>query len=155
VVEADIQGVFDPREHDWRLKMRGVRIDDRAFLGLIRTWLKAGMLETDGRVLHPDTGTPQGGVVSPVLAHGSVHDAVDLWCAQVVKPRCRGEALLSRYADDLVCAVRFRSEADWVYQALPQRLGTCTREVACVQPTAGRESLFGLCLICTLHDDDC
>ncbi|MGH8059185.1 MAG: reverse transcriptase domain-containing protein [Candidatus Entotheonellia bacterium] len=130
MVEADIQGVFDPREHDWRLQRRGVRIDERAFLGLIRTWRNAGRLETDGRVLHPDTGTPPGGVVSPVLAHGSVHDAVDLWCEQVVKPQSRGEAVLSRDADDLVCAVRFRSEADWVYQALPQRLGKVTREVA-------------------------
>jgi retron-type reverse transcriptase len=49
--------------------MLRVRIEDRAFLGLIRTWLKAGILETDGRVIHPDTGTPQGGVVSPVLAN--------------------------------------------------------------------------------------
>ena len=71
VVEADIQGFFDHMDHDWLLKMLRVRIDDRAFLGLIRTWLKAGILETDGRVIHPDTGTPQGGVVSPVLANVS------------------------------------------------------------------------------------
>ena len=70
VVEADIQGFFDHMDHDWRLKMLRLRIDDRAFLGLIRKWLKAGMLETDGRVIHPDTGTPQGGVVSPVFANG-------------------------------------------------------------------------------------
>ena len=68
MVEADIQGVFAHRDHDWRRKMRRVRIDDRAVLGLIRQWLKAGILETDGRVMHPDTGTPPGGVVSPVLA---------------------------------------------------------------------------------------
>jgi group II intron reverse transcriptase/maturase len=66
VVEADIQGFFDHMDHDWLLKMLRVRIDDRAFLDLIRKWLKAGILETDGRVLHPDTGVPQGGVVSPV-----------------------------------------------------------------------------------------
>jgi RNA-directed DNA polymerase len=66
VVEADIQGFFDHMDHDWLLKMLRLRIDDRAFLGLIRKWLKAGILETDGRVIHPDTGTPQGGVVSPV-----------------------------------------------------------------------------------------
>ena len=64
-----MQGFFDHRDQDWRLKMRRVRSDDRAFLGLIRKWLKAEILETDGRVIHPDTGTPQGGVVSPVLAH--------------------------------------------------------------------------------------
>ncbi len=100
VVEADIQGFFDHMDHGWRLEMLRLRIDDRAFLGLIRKWLKAGILETDGRVLHPDTGTPQGGVVSPVLATVYLHYALDLWFAKVVKPHCRGEALISRYADD-------------------------------------------------------
>jgi retron-type reverse transcriptase len=71
VVEADMQGFFDPRDQDWLRKRLRVRIDDRAVLGLPRTWLNAGMLETDGRVIHPDTGTPQGGVRSPVLAHVS------------------------------------------------------------------------------------
>jgi retron-type reverse transcriptase len=69
VVEADIPGFCDHMDHNWLLEMRRVRIDDRAFLGLIRKGLKAGMLETEGRVLHPDPGTPQGGVVSPVLAN--------------------------------------------------------------------------------------
>ncbi len=110
--------------------MLRLRIDDRAFLGLIRKWLKAGILETDGRVLHPDTGTPQGGVVSPVLATVYLHYALDLWFAKVVKPHCRGEALISRYADDLVCAFRFRSDAEWFYQVLPKRLGKFKLEVA-------------------------
>jgi RNA-directed DNA polymerase len=69
VVEADIQGFFDHMDHDWVLEMPRLRIDDRAFLGLIQKWLKAGILETDGRVIHLDTGTPQGGVISPVLAN--------------------------------------------------------------------------------------
>jgi retron-type reverse transcriptase len=66
VVEADMQGFFDHMDQDWRLKMLRLRIDDRALLGLIRKWLRAGVLETAGRVVHPDTGVPQGGVVSPV-----------------------------------------------------------------------------------------
>jgi RNA-directed DNA polymerase len=130
VVEADIQGFFDHMDHDWLLKMLQLRIDDRAFLGLIRKWLKAGILETDGRVIHPDTGVPQGGVVSPVLANVSLHYALDLWFEKVVKPRCQGEALLRRYADDLVCAFRFRTDAEWFYQALPRRLGKFKLEVA-------------------------
>jgi group II intron reverse transcriptase/maturase len=65
VVEADIRGFFEHMDHDWVLKMLGERIDDRAFLGLIRKWLKAGILDTDGQVLHPDTGTPQGGITTP------------------------------------------------------------------------------------------
>ena len=94
VVEADIKGFFDHMDHDWVLEMLRLRIDDRAFLGLIRKWLKAGILETDGRVIHPDTGVPQGGVVSPVLANVYLHYAVDLWFEKVVKPHCRGEAAL-------------------------------------------------------------
>jgi retron-type reverse transcriptase len=69
VVEADRQGVFDPMDHGWLLEMRRLRIGDRALLGLIRKWRTAGILETGGRGLPPDTGTPQGGVVSPVLAN--------------------------------------------------------------------------------------
>ena len=69
MVEADIQGFFDHLDHDKRLEMLALRIDDRAFLGWIRGWLKAGILETDGAVIHPEEGTPQGGSVSPVLAN--------------------------------------------------------------------------------------
>ena len=65
MVEADIKGCFDNIDHDWLIKMLEERIDDRAFTRLIRKWLKAGILERDGKVLHPMTGTPQGGVVTP------------------------------------------------------------------------------------------
>ena len=75
---------------------RRVRIDDRALLHLICTWLKAGIVDTDGQVVPPETGTPQGGTVSPVLANVSLHSALDIWFEKVVKPRCRGEARLCR-----------------------------------------------------------
>jgi hypothetical protein len=130
VVEADIQGFFDPMDHDWRLKMLGLRIDDRACLGRIRQWLKAGILETAGRGIHPATGVPHGGGVSPVLANVYLHEALDLWFEKVVKAQCQGEALISRYADDLVGALRFRSAAERFDQALPKRLGKFTLEVA-------------------------
>jgi RNA-directed DNA polymerase len=130
VVEADIRGFFDHMDHDWLLEMLRLRIDDRAFVGLIRKWLKAGILETDGRVIHPDTGVPQGGVVSPVLANVYLHYALDLWFEKRVKPQCRGEALMWRYADDWVCAFRYRSDAEWFYKALPERLATFKLEVA-------------------------
>jgi group II intron reverse transcriptase/maturase len=69
VVEADIKGFFDNMDHEWLVRMLAERIDDRAFLGLIRKWLRAGILDTTGTIIHPVTGTPQGGVVSPVLSN--------------------------------------------------------------------------------------
>ena len=61
VVEAEIKGFFDNMDHEWLGRMLAERIDDRAFLGLIRKWLRAGILDTTGAILHPVTGTPQGG----------------------------------------------------------------------------------------------
>ena len=107
VVEADIQGFFDNLDHDWLLKMLAERIDDQALLHLIAKWLKAGVLDTDGKVLHPTTGSPQGGIISPVLANIYLHYALDLWFHKVVRPQCRGEACLIRYADDFVCAFEY------------------------------------------------
>ena len=130
VVEADIQGVFDNIQHAWLIRMLQERVEDGALLRLIRKWLQAGVLETDGQVMHPATGTPQGGVISPILANVSLHDALDLGLQQVVKPRCRGEACLIRYADDGVAAFQDQAEADRFDQELGRRLGKCGREVA-------------------------
>jgi RNA-directed DNA polymerase len=69
VVEADIKGCFDNLEHGWLRRMLGERMEDGAFLRLIRQWLRAGVLDTDGPVLHPVTGPPPGGILSPILAH--------------------------------------------------------------------------------------
>ena len=77
-------------------------------LRLIKKWLKAGVLDTDGQVIHPATGTPQGGIVSPILANVYLHYVLDLWFHKVVKKYCRGEACLIRYADDFVCAFQYR-----------------------------------------------
>ncbi len=130
LVEADIRGFFEHMDHDWLLRMLSQRIDDSAFLRLIRKWLKAGILDTDGSVLHPVTGTPQGGIVSPVLANLYLHPALDLWFERVVKPRCRGEAHLWRYADDVVCAFRVRDDAEQFFKELPKRLAKFGLEVA-------------------------
>jgi len=83
-------------DHTWLVDMWRERSDDRAFLHLLCTWRKAGMVDTDGQVVHPETGTPPGGTVSPVLATVSLHYALDIWFEQVVQPRCRGEARLCR-----------------------------------------------------------
>jgi RNA-directed DNA polymerase len=99
-------------DHDERVKMLSLRLDDRAFLRLIRKWLKAGCLSTDGQVSHPETGTPQGGVISPVLAKVYLHYALDRWFEEVVKPLLAGEALLCRFADDWVGAFRYQEDAE-------------------------------------------
>jgi len=130
VVEADIKGFFDTIEHDGLLEMLKLRIDDRAFLELIRKWLKAGVLDTDGHVLHPVTGTPQGGIVSPILANVYLHYGLDLWFERIVKPRCGGQAILIRYADDFVCAFQYRNDAERFYRVLPKRLQKFGLQVA-------------------------
>ena len=96
IVEADIRGFFNNISHEWMVRMLAERIDDRALLWLIKKWLKAGVLDTDGQVLHPATGTPQGGIVSPILANVYLHYALDLWFERVVKQHCRGEACLTQ-----------------------------------------------------------
>lgn len=130
IVEADIKGFFDHMDHEWLLRMLGERVDDKAFLNLIRKWLKAGVLETDGKVIHPDSGTPQGGVISPVLANIYLHFALDLWFEKVVKRHSPGDALMIRYADDFVCAFRYRNDATQFYRALPERLEKFKLEIA-------------------------
>jgi len=122
LVEADISGYFDNIDHTWLLKMLAERVDDKSFLWLIEKWLKAGVLETDGKVLHPITGTPQGGIVSPILANIYLHFALDLWFQKVVIPHCSGEACLIRYADDFVCAFEREEDAKRFYDVLGERL---------------------------------
>ena len=130
VVEADITGCFDTIEHAWMIRMLAERIDDRARLRLIKQWRTAGVLDTDGQVRHPVTGTPQGGIVSPIVANVSRHDALDRWFEKVVKHQCRGEACRIRYADDFVCACERQEEGERFYTMLGQRLGTCGLELA-------------------------
>jgi RNA-directed DNA polymerase len=89
VVEADIKGFFDNLSHEWLMRMLGERIDDQAILRLIKKWL-SGVLDTDGKVLRPEGGTPQGGIISPILANVYLHYALDLWFAKVFQRSCRG-----------------------------------------------------------------
>ena len=130
IVEADIKGYFDQINHDWLIKMLSERINDEHFLRLIRKWLKAGILDTDGRVIHPATGTPQGGIVSPILANVYLHYVLDLWFEKVIKPNCKGSVYLCRYADDFVVLFQYKREAEWFYRELPKRLGKFDLELA-------------------------
>jgi len=130
IVEADIRGFFDRINHDWMIRMLGERINDSAFLRLIAKWLKAGIMEETGEVIHPVTGTPQGGIVSPVLANIYLHYALDLWFERKVRPSMHGRAMLMRYADDFVCAFESHAEAQAFMGMLSERLGKFGLELA-------------------------
>jgi len=122
IVEADIKGFFDNISHEWLIKMLEQRVDDKAFIRLITKWLKAGVLDTDGKVIHPVTGSPQGGVISPVLANIYMHYVLGLWFEKVYRKQCRGKAYICMYADDFICAFENKSDADRFYAELEKRL---------------------------------
>jgi RNA-directed DNA polymerase len=122
VVEADIKGFFENIDHDWLERMLSQRVDDQAFLRLIRKWLKAGILEEAGRVIHPAAGTPQGGIISPVLANIYLHYALDLWVEKVVPKGLRGAHVYMRYADDFVVGFEYGGDAERFFDELPERL---------------------------------
>ncbi len=121
IVEADIRGFFDNIDHDLLIEMLSRKIDDKAFMRLIIKWLKAGVLQ-EGKVINPATGTPQGGIISPILANIYLHYVLDEWFEEVVKAHCRGDAYLCRYADDFVCAFQYEDDARRFYKALGLRL---------------------------------
>ena len=130
VVDADIKGFFDHIDHDWLMRMLEQRIDDSRFLGLIRKWLKAGILEEDAQVVYPVTGTSQGGIVSAVLANIYLHYVLDLWFEQVIKPSCRGDVIMMRFADDFICCFQYHDEAQRFYNVLGNRVGKFKLELA-------------------------
>jgi RNA-directed DNA polymerase len=121
VVEADIKGFFDNLDHEWIVKMLEQRIDDKALISLIKKWLKAGILDTDGKTLHPITGSPQGGIISPMLANIYLHYVLILWFEKAVKKHCKGKAHLCVYADDFVCVFEYDYDAQRFYKALSKR----------------------------------
>jgi len=130
IVEADIKGFFDNMDHEWLMKMLAQRIEDKALLHLINQWLKARIMTPENGFEKPSSGTPQGGVISPILANIYLHYALDLWFEKRVKPRLKGRAMLIRYADDFVVAFQYRSEAREFYRELPSRLKIFNLDVA-------------------------
>src|SRR5207302_7463084 len=98
------------------------RMRDGVLLRLIGKWLNAGVLE-DGGLSYPDKGTPQGGVISPLLANVYLHYVLDAWFEQEVKPRLRGRAFLIRYADDFIMGFACEEDACRVLEVLPKRFG--------------------------------
>ena len=130
IVEADIKSFFNNIDHELLLEMLSKRIDDKPFLNLIRKWLKAGILEADGQVIHPVTGTPQGGVVSAILANIYLHHVIDIWFEETVRKHCSGQVYYCRYADDFVCAFQHAKDAKHFYEVLGKRLARFGLQVA-------------------------
>jgi hypothetical protein len=98
------------------------KIADRPFIRLIRKWLKAGILEVDGKIINPATGCPQGGIVSPILSNIYLHFVLDLWFEKRVKPKSQGYVKYIRFADDSICAFQYLSEAKQYLHDLKKRL---------------------------------
>ena len=121
-LEVDIKSFFDTLVHSIVRDLLRHRVRDGVLLRLIGKWLNAGVLE-EGRVMRSDLGTPQGGVVSPLLANIYLHEVLDVWFEQTVKPRLRGQAFLVRYADDFVIVFSCEADARRVEEVLPKRFG--------------------------------
>lgn len=121
VVDVDIKGFFNHVNHEWLMKFLDLRIGDPNIHRLVRRMLKAGIQE-EGEFEPTEEGTPQGSVVSPVLANIYLHYVLDLWFAVAVKKQCRGQAEIVRFADDFVCCFQYKEEAERFFEALRIRL---------------------------------
>jgi len=122
VIEQDVQRFFDTLDKAQLRTFLRRRVRDGVLLRLIGKWLNAGVLE-DGAVWYPEAGTPQGGVISPLLANIFLHEVLDVWFDQDIKPRLKGRAVLIRYADDAVLGFSQEEDARRVLAVLPKRFG--------------------------------
>ena len=120
VLEADIRSFFDKMVHQHLRSFLDGRVRDGVIRRAIDKWLKAGVME-EGRIHFPEDGSPQGGVISPLLANIYLHEVLDMWFENVVKPRLRGRARLIRYADDFVICFEREDDARRVAEVLPKR----------------------------------
>jgi group II intron reverse transcriptase/maturase len=121
VLEVDVEKFFDRLDHAKLRQILQQRVRDGVVLRLIGKWLNAGVLE-DGSIVRPESGTPQGGVISPILANIYLHEVLDQWFEHQVKPRLASKAVLVRYADDAVFLLANEQDARRVLAVLPKRL---------------------------------
>lgn len=144
VLEVDIRSFFDTLDHGQLRAILRKRVQDGVLLRLIGKWLHAGVME-DGGVTYPDAGTPQGGVISPLLANIFLHEVLDAWFENAVTPRLRGRAFLVRYADDVTAVFSQEEDARRVWAVLPKRFACYgltlhpekTRLIAFRRPSGG------------------
>jgi group II intron reverse transcriptase/maturase len=121
VLDADIRGFYDTISHEWLVKFIEHRIGDRRIVNLIKRWLKAGIMEA-GEWIQSEEGTPQGGLISPILANIYLHYAFDLWIHQWRRQPGREEVIVVRYADDIVIGFGKRTEAQQFQRELTERM---------------------------------
>ena len=129
VVEADIRSFFDTLDHDWLIRFLEHDIADKKFIGVIKLFLKAGVME-DGKTLEKESGSPQGNGASPILSNIYLHYVLDLWFEKIIKKEAKGEAYLIRYADDFVCCFQHKGDAEMFYKSLPERFAKFGLELA-------------------------
>jgi len=129
VLEADIKSFFDNVVHDWLMTFLSRDIADKNFLRYIKRFLIGGVMEGT-KWCESDKGTPQGGLISPVLANVYLHYVLDQWVEEVLKKRLKGEVYYVRYADDFVFMFQYENEATEVLKQLKTRLGEFGLEVA-------------------------
>jgi len=129
ILDCDIKGFFDNVDHGWLMKFLEHDIADRNFLRYIVRFLKAGVM-VNGRLEDTSVGTPQGGLISPVLANVYLHYVLDLWFEKWIKKQLKGEGYLVRYADDFIIMFEYEDEAKAVYEALKERLAKFGLELA-------------------------
>jgi len=129
IVDTDIKGFFDSVDHKLLIEFIGLRIADPNIKRLIVRFLKAGVMEQDS--YEPTLkGTPQGAIISPILANLYLHYVLDLWFSRVVKKYCQGETYLVRYADDFVCCFQYKEDALKFHKALQARLNKFNLQLA-------------------------
>lgn len=122
VLDADIRKYFDRIDHGQLRKILDRRVRDGVIRRLIDKWLKAGVWE-EGRRFVPESGTPQGGVISPLLSNIYLHEVLDDWFMTSVQPRMEGRTRIFRFADDFLLVFASRRDAERVLEVLPKRLG--------------------------------
>jgi group II intron reverse transcriptase/maturase len=120
VLEVDIRSFFDALDHGHLRSFLDQRVRDGVIRRTIDKWLAAGVME-EGAIRYPDSGSPQGGVISPILSNVYLHEVLDGWFEAVVRPRLRGEAFLVRYADDATLVFAREDDARRVLDVLPKR----------------------------------
>ena len=121
IVDLDIKGFFDNIDHEWLIKFLEYRINDRVYIRYIKRFLKSGILE-QGKLLKSEKGTPQGGIISPVLGNIYLHFVLDDWFEKIVEKQTKGYAGMVRYADDCVICFEYKEEAEKYLRSVKKRL---------------------------------